>query len=546
MSKLFFLLLSASVAFSQPASLVIRNARIWTGDSKTPWADSLAATGDLISKVGAVPANWPLQPDAKVIDAQGRLVVPGFIDSHVHLAEAGLRLTSVQLRDARTKAEFVERIRQFAVKQAPGTWITGGDWDHQNWGGELPTHQWIDSVTPNTPVWIQRLDGHMGLANSLALKAAKVTRDSISPTGGAIVRDSSGEPTGILKDNAMSFMDKASIIVPGERMTKGLEMAQEVLLRNGVTSIHNMGASSNPENIRFERPRVRIYAAVPITAWRAVFDQFWESTRGDRWLRTGLVKGFADGSLGSHTAAFEDNYSDSPGDRGFLLASEGQLRDHVYVADARGFQVAMHAIGDRANHVVLNIFEYVSKLHGTGHRFRIEHAQHLFPEDIPRFASLDVIASMQPYHAIDDGRWAEKVIGAKRAETTYAFRSLLDAGVKLAFGSDWFVAPPDVMAGIYAAVTRRTLDGKNPNGWVPKQKITVEEALRAYTWGGAYAGYEEEYKGTLAPKKLADIVILDRDITKIPPEQIRDAQVVLTIVGGRVVYERTGPVAAPR
>jgi predicted amidohydrolase YtcJ len=283
----------------------------------------------------------------------------------------------------------------------------------------------------------------------------------------------------------------------------------------------------------------RIYHVTPIAAWERLRDTVAKSGTGDEWVRIGGLKGFADGSLGSHTAAMFAPFTDTPSDSGFLVQSEAELYRLASEGDKAGLQVIMHAIGDRAINTQLNIFERVAKENGPrDRRFRIEHAQHIAPADIPRFAHLQVIPSMQPYHAIDDGRWAEKVIGHERAKTTYAFRSLRDAGAKLAFGSDWFVAPPAPLEGIYAAVTRRTLDDRNPDGWIPEQKIGVEDALRAYTMGGAYASFDEKNKGSLERGKLADMVLIDKDLTRIPPESIRDAKILMTIVDGRIVYER--------
>ena len=520
--------------------VIVRNARIWTGDDKLPWATSLGISGDTVTRVNVPPDATA----ARIVDAKGRLIVPGFTDSHVHMVTGGLRLNSVQLRSAKSRKEFADRIARFAATQPPGAWITGGDWDHENWGGELPTREWIDAVTPKNPVWVSRLDGHMALANTAALKLAGVTARTREIPGGAIVKGANGEPTGIFKDNAMPLVGDLVPEVSAAERRKAIDVASDYLLSCGVTSIHNMGVMDDVATLQSmassRQLKLRIYTGVPLSDGRSLhkFIQSQNEQRGDRWLRWGLLKAFIDGSLGSHTAAFEEPYSDSPADRGLVVTLPEQLYDLTMVNYLGGMQVAIHAIGDRGNRLVLDTLERVSKVAGPGgQRARIEHAQHLRPEDIGRFAKLGVVASMQPYHLADDGRWAEKLIGPTRAKTTYAFRSLLNANAVLAFGSDWFVAPPNVMEGIWAAVTRQTLDGKHPNGWVPEEKITVEEALRAYTFGGAYAGYEESYKGKLAVNYLADFVMLDRDITRIPPATIRDAKVVQTWVGGKLAYE---------
>jgi predicted amidohydrolase YtcJ len=530
---------------TQPVTLAVVNARVWTGNPRQPWASGVAISGDRIIAVGTSAEVSKLAKGtdpARIVDARGALVTPGFIDSHVHFVDGGFRLASVQLRDAKTKEEFISRIEAFAATVAPGTWITGGDWDHTHWGGELPSRAWIDSVTPNNPVWVSRLDGHMALANTLAMNAGKVTKATPDVDGGTIVRDASGEPTGIFKDNAQSYVGGAEPARSNEMLDRALSAAMKYVAEQGVTSVHNMGTFEDLATFRRARDKgsliTRIYAVTPISRWERLRDEVASAGTGDHWLRIGGLKGFVDGSLGSHTAAMLEPFTDTPADSGFLVQSEDQLYRMISGADKAGLQLLLHAIGDRAIRTQLDIYERVARENGArDRRFRIEHAQHIHPADIPRFGKLGVIASMQPYHAIDDGRWADAVIGPERSRTTYAFRSLLDADARVAFGSDWFVAPPTPLEGIYAAVTRRTLDDRNPAGWVPEQKITVEEALRAYTVHAAYASFEEGIKGSIERGKLADLVILDRDITTIAPETIRDARVSRTIVGGRVVFD---------
>lgn len=534
-------------SFAQP-NLVLVNGRVWTGDPARPSAEAIAIAGSRIVAVGTDADIRALAGNAAVVDVAGGFVVPGFIDSHVHFLDGGFRLASVQLRDAATRDEFVARIKAFAATVPSGAWITGGDWDHTLWGGELPRRDWIDAVTPNNPVWVNRLDGHMALANTAAMKAAGIPDDAKDVRGGEIIRDAQGHLTGLLKDNAMSLVE-SRVPSPTKAMEdRALDAAMRYVAAQGVTSVDNMGTWEDLDVFARAaaqgRLRTRIYAAVPLRTWTRLRDavaarRFGGDGHGDEWLRVGALKGFMDGSLGSHTAAFSQPFTDAPTERGLFVNTPQDMYSWISGADRAGLHVMIHAIGDRANAIVLDIFERVERENGArDRRFRIEHAQHLASADIPRFRALGVIASMQPYHAIDDGRWAEKAIGPERSRTTYAFRSLLDAGARLAFGSDWYVAPPTPLEGIYAAVTRRTLDDKHPDGWVPEQKIAVEEALRAYTTGGAYASFEEREKGVIAPGMLADINIIDRDLRTTVAAEIRRAKIVRTIVGGTTVFQQ--------
>ena len=528
--------------------LVIVNAIVHTMDPNQPLAEAVAIYGNRIVSIGtSKDVKRMAGPSTRVIDAQKRVVLPGFNDAHVHFLSGGFQLASVDLRDAATPQEFAERIRRFGAKLPPGRWITGGDWDHERWPDtKLPTRELIDSFTPETPVFVNRLDGHMALANSLALRLAGVTRETLDPQGGVIVRDpKTGEPTGILKDAAQSFVWK--VVPPSsfdEKLTAALAATNHAA-KLGVTSVQDMSAGDDVGIYQTLLDRgelkTRVYAVSPLPAWERLARTGVRAHFGSEMLRVGGLKGFADGSLGSTTALFYEPYKDAPSTSGIAgdeMFPEGAMLARVREADRAGLQVIIHAIGDRANDLILTIYEQVERENGEhDRRFRIEHAQHLRAQDIPRFARDKVIASMQPYHAIDDGRWAEKRIGKERAKTTYAFRFMLDSGAVLAFGTDWTVAPMDPLLSVYAAVTRRTLDGKNANGWVPEQKISVEEAVRAYTVGSAYAEFQETVKGSITPGKLADLVILSRDIFKIDPKDIESTKVVMTILDGRVVYE---------
>ncbi|HNT50288.1 MAG TPA: amidohydrolase [Cyclobacteriaceae bacterium] len=527
---------------SKPAANQVVFGKVWTGNEKSAWAEGFAITGDSLVAVGSRNEieTW-IGPETKVTEtSKENLIVPGFIDCHTHFMEGGFALASVQLRDAKTKEEFINRIKAFALTQPKGAWITSGDWDHENWGGELPTRDWIDSVTRDNPVWINRLDGHMNLANTATLKLAGVDDNAKEVTGGAIVRDKKGRITGVFKDNATSLIDPVVPDPSDEQKDMALHAAMNYVASFGVTSIHNMDGYMDV----FERARksdaliTRIYAGMSLRKWRELNEKIQQQGRGDKWLRIGSLKAFVDGSLGSHTAAFFKPFEDTPIDSGFFVVTEAELYKRIKSADSAGLHVMTHAIGDKAVNTLLNIYERVIKENGErDRRFRMEHSQHPKQEDFRRFAELQVIPSMQPYHAIDDGRWAEKFIG-ERIKTTYAFRSFLNAQANLVFGSDWFVAPPIPLEGIYAAVTRQTIDGKNPDGWVPEQKISVEEALKSYTIRAAYASFEEDIKGSIATGKLADFVILERDITQIDPVGIREVKVLKTVVGGKTVYER--------
>jgi predicted amidohydrolase YtcJ len=516
-------------------------------DPARPTAEAIAILGNRIVAIGTSgEINKLAGPNTRIIDAKKRLVLPGFNDAHVHFLSGGFQLSSVDLRDANTPQEFAERIRQFAAKLPAGRWITGGDWDHERWpDASLPTKELIDAYTSNTPVFVSRLDGHMALANSAALKLAGVTNQTKDPDGGVIVRDAKGEPTGILKDAAQSFVWKVVPAASFEEKVIAALAASNYAARLGVTSVQDVSAGSDVGVYQTLLDRgelkTRIYAMTALPNWERLANAGIRAHFGSEMLRVGGLKAFSDGSLGSTTALFYEPYKDAPETSGIPsdeMFPEGAMLERVRGADRAGLQILIHAIGDRANDLILSIFEQVEKENGTrDRRFRIEHAQHIRPQDIPRFARSKVIASMQPYHAIDDGRWAEKRIGKERAKTTYAFRSLLDSGATLAFGTDWTVAPLNPLLSIYGAVTRRTIDGKNPNGWVPEQKISVEEAVRAYTVGSAYAEFQETVKGTIAPGKLADLVILTRDIFAIDPKEIESVKVLMTMVDGRVVYE---------
>jgi predicted amidohydrolase YtcJ len=486
-----------------------------------------------------------------LIDLGGKRVVPGFIDSHLHFLGGGIQLSQVDLKDAKDEAEFGRRLTEFDQKLPRDRWLTGGNWDHDRaFNGTLPTAAVVDKYVPNRPVFIRRYDGHMALANTVALKMAGVTKDTKDPAGGVIARLPDGSPAGVLKDEAMGLVGRL-IPEPGEdEIAEAVRAAVRACAENGVTGAQDMDGSSPQTRRTLFRVlqrlaakgemTIRIDLRWPIALQQEVTNVGAAANFGGDFVRIGGVKGFMDGSLGSSTAKMFEPYEADPKNTGVYVTDPDRMRNLVRSADRAGLSVCVHAIGDQANAVLLDIFADVTAQGGQrDRRFRIEHVQHLRPADYGRFKQLGVVASMQPYHVIDDGRWAEGRIGKARCGSSYAYRSLIDAGAKLAFGSDWPVAPLDVLAGIDAAVNRRTLGGKHPDGWYSEQRITVAEAVEAYTLGGAYGGHQEAERGSITAGKAADLVVLSRDIFA-PGEKdrIADTKVDLTVVGGKVVFER--------
>lgn len=551
---LSFLFAMNMLAESKPtADLIITNAKVWTGGKAGATAQAIAVLGDRIMAVGSNSEVEILRGrDTKVIDAGGKLLLPGFNDAHVHFVDGGRQLDSVQLNDATSTDEFVRRIADQAKKTPKGEWIQGGDWDETKWSPpNLPTKELIDRVTPENPAFLSRYDGHAGLANSAALRLAGITAQTPDPPGGVIVRDAQGNPTGVLKDAAKDLVIRVIPPLSHDQRLRAMRRALEYAASLGVTSVQHMnndGSKDSFDDIRdygellqSGELTTRVYVAPAISDWQDQAKIGIRHAFGSSFLRIGALKSFADGSLGSRTAYFFDPYTDDPTNSGLLgkqMQPLSRIRDWMTQADAAGLQLCTHAIGDRAISTVLDLYTDVVKANrGVERRFRIEHAQHVAEKDFARFAQLDVIASVQPYQAIDDGRWAEARIGHDRASRTYAFRTFLNHGVHLAFGTDWDVAPLNPLLTVYAAVTRATLDGKNPNGWFPEQKLSVAEAVEAYTMGSAYAEFQEREKGSITPGKLADVVLLSDDILSIDPAKIRDVKVLKTIVGGRLVWD---------
>jgi len=539
--------LGANAESKPSATLIVTNAAVYTVDKQQPKAQAVAVIGDRIVAVGSgAEIDLWRGPQTKVIDAGGKLLLPGFNDAHVHFIQGGAQLEQVQLTDARTPEDFAKRIEAQVKKTPKGEWILGGRWDETKWSNqELPTRALVDPVTGDTPIFVERYDGHEALANSLAMKLAGVDAKTPDVPGGVIVRDAGGNPTGVFKDAAMPLIYKVVPPMTREQRLRAARAAMKHAASVGVTSVQHM----NPEFVDVaayselaEKGELttRIYAAPMETDWRDQAKVGIRRAWGSSYLRLGAVKGYADGSLGSRTAYMFEPFNDDPGNRGLLsdeMHPPNAMRDRLMQADAAGLQLRVHAIGDRGISMILDIFADIEKEHGYhDQRFAVEHAQHMAQKDFERFAKLHVIASMQPYHVIDDGRWAEGRLGHERSRYSYAWRSFLDHGVALAFGTDWPVAPLDPMLGLYAAVTRATLDGKNPSGWIPEEKITLPEAIEAYTLGAAFAEFQEREKGSITPGKIADMVVLNDNIFDLKPEAIRNVKVKTTILGGKVVY----------
>lgn len=545
-SGLLAMAASAAAPARGEADLVLAGGRVWAGRGLAGGSAIAVADGRVLAVGSDAEVRALAGPRTRVVELRGGLVVPGFNDAHVHFLDGGFGLLSVDLRDAKDESEFARRIGDHAKTLPRGAWILNGNWDHERWPSRaLPTRKLIDAVTPEHPVFVNRLDGHMGLANSLALRLAQITRDTPDPEGGVIVRDAAGELTGILKDNAQGLVTS---VVPEPGREMNLRAARLALLeaaRLGVTTIQDNSAVDALPTYQELRERgeltARFYVWRGIEALGALKQTGLRSGIGDDWIRLGALKILADGSMGAGTAAFFEPYADQPGSRGLLIYPPEDLAAMILEADAARFQLAVHAIGDRANSLVLDAFEKAAKANGPrDRRFRIEHAQVVRRGDMARFKALGVIASIQPSHCIDDMRWAERRIGPERSRDAYKFRSFTAAGIPVAFGTDWFVEPLDPRIGLYAAVTREFPEGGPPGGWFPEERIGLEEALDLYTRGSAYAEFAEARKGTLEPGKLADLAVFGGDLFALPPAAILTAPVEMTVVGGRVVYERGG------
>lgn len=533
---------------SQDMKTAFINGKIFTVNENQPLAESVISENGKIIFVGSnIEANSFIDDKTKVIDLQGKLMLPGFNDAHLHFISGGFYLLGIDLRPAKSLTEFQEILMKY-ISINEGRWITGGRWDHESWAEKmLPRKEDIDPFSQTTPIFVSRIDGHVGLANSLALKLAGITSDTKNPEGGLIEKDPvTGEPTGILKDNAMDLIFKIipekTFVENSDALARSLEEAK----RLGITSVNDITEKDQVEVYQkfdeLKKLTCRVYSIYPISDYEDLIADSIQAGSGNNFLMRGGLKAFSDGSLGASTAWFFEHYQQDttvfglPND----IVLNGKLEVWAIDADANKLQLCTHAIGDKANSFMLNLYEKIANSNPFwDRRFRIEHAQHLREVDIHRFAKLGVIASVQPYHCIDDGVWAEKRIGKDRLKFTHAYRTFLNDRVTLAFGTDWPVAPLNPLLGIYAAVTRRTLDGQNPGGWIPEQKISVEEAIKCYTLNSAYASFQEKIKGSIEVGKLADLIVLSDDILTIDPIKIKDAKIEMTIFNGVIIYQDT-------
>jgi hypothetical protein len=538
---------SAANPQSEPADLVLTNGVVYTGESgAASRAQAVAVRGERIIATGSSSEiQKHVGPKTRVVNLKGSFAMPGFNDSHVHLANAGNAKLTVILDGAKSVKEFQQRIRERLKDFQPGDWITGRGWDHTLWPERrFPTRYDLDAVSKDHPMIFGRVDGHVAVANSKALEIANITRSTPDPQGGEIERDEKGEPTGMLKEGAaMGLVRRHIPRQSADARRRGIELALADAARHGVTSLQdNSGWDDYQMYLQLKsdgKLTARISEWLPFGAPLAQLEQM-RSSGGttDPWLRTAGLKGVVDGAMGGRTAAMLEPYSDDPSYSGILIIEAERLKQMVIERDKAGFQINLHAIGDRANRVALDAFEAALKANGRREaRHRIEHAQALAAADIPRLARLNVIASMQPSHQTTDSRWAELRLGPERSKGAYAWNWLLKTGARLAFGTDYPVEPITPFRGLYACVTRE-IDGQPGSSWQAQEKISIEECISAYTEGSAYAEFAEKDKGRIAAGQLADIIVLSADVTRVAPPAILKTEVLMTFVGGRLVYEK--------
>jgi predicted amidohydrolase YtcJ len=531
---------------AEVADLAVINAQIYTVDPLQQSATAIAVKGNKILAVGDDVSQF-IGPGTQKIDARGKTIVPGFIDSHGHVLSLGQSLAAIDLRGVGSENEAAQLVAAAVRSKRPGEWIIGNAWDQNLWPSKsFPIKQSLDRVAPTNPVVLSRVDGHAVWANSAALKIAGITSNSRDPQGGRILRDASGEPTGVLVDQAQSLINSKISPPPPTGIENALEQAAQLCSSFGLTTVHDAGIDASTlaayrALIAEGRLPLRIYAMIRVadagSLWR--FYQSRGPEIGD-FLTVRSLKLYADGALGSRGAALLEPYSDDPGNRGLLISSRELIEKVAREAIAAGFQVNTHAIGDRGNRTVLEAYAAALGNQKNDKRFRVEHAQVVAPEDFGRFRDNSIIASMQPTHATSDMPWAALRIGPERIRGAYAWQTFRKLGVRLAFGSDFPVESPNPIWGFYAAITRQDHDGNPPGGWFPEQRLTRAEALRAFTIDGAYAAFEEDRKGSLVPGKLADFVMLSDDIMRIPDSQVWRARVLMTVLDGKIVYRRPG------
>lgn len=542
--------------------LVLTHGDIYTADPALRRVEAIAIQDGKIVAVGTAKEiqHW-VGTNTRVVDLEGKFVMPGFNDAHTHMVDGGLRLLRVNVEDTHSLGEFQQRIRERLQEFEQGEWIVGSGWDQSLWKeNRMPTRQDLDAVSTDHPMIFQRVDGHSSVANSLALEKAGITRDTPNPEGGDIVRDDKGEPTGWLKEAADEIVWGLVPLASREMRKRGLLLAMQEAARLGITSVQDdsIRNASMPKGLDWDsylawkelkdegKLTLRVTEWLPFNSsvddLKKMRDEIGAT---DPWLKAGALKALVDGSGGSLTAAMLEPFANAPGNSGILRYEPDQLKKMVVDRDAAGFQLAIHAIGDRANRVTLDAFEAARQINQRKDaRDRVEHAQFVHPDDFHRFKDLGVIASMQPSHLLSDIRWAATILGPRRYREAYAWNSMLEAGARLAYGTDYPVEVLSPMRGLYAALTRQAEDGTPEGGWVPSEKIGIADAIRAYTWGSAFAEFEEHRKGTLSPGKFADLIILSRDITRATPRQVLQTEVLLTLVDGRIVYEKE-PAATP-
>ncbi len=539
----------SSRAQKVPTTTYYTHGRIYTNDPEHPWAEAMAISEGKITCIGKT--DHVLldcgggQEGVETINLKGQFLMPGFNDAHVHLGGAGADELAVPLTGVPSVEEMQKRLAAAVAQRKPGEWITGGGWDHTTWPEKkFPNRQQLDAVAPKNPVILTHISGHVAVANSLALKSAEIDKTTPNPPGGEIEHDALGEPTGMLKEGAAMSLVKVRIPDPSpEQRRKGIELVLQNVAKNGVTSVQDYSEWADFQVYQELKEAGKL--TVRITEWlpfNLPVDELQnmrvQGGTKDPWLKTGALKAFTDGALGSRTAAMLEPYSDDPSTTGILTNDPEKLTAMAIQRDKLGFQLAFHAIGDRANRIALDVFEAVAKANGKrDRRDRIEHAQVVAPLDFSRFAELHVIASMQPSHQTTDMRWAEDRIGRERILGAYAWATLLKSGARLAFGTDYNVEPISPFRGLYACVTRERPDGGPKNGWEPQEKISLEDCIRAYTSGSAYAQFEEGKKGELKAGEYADFIILSNDLTKVPPAQFTKTRVLRTVVGARTVYQ---------